>query len=219
MKKILLLTGMIFITDAALARSVHTPIYVSIKAGLGDTTIYVDNDTKLGDFLVEDSGNNKYDASGLLTEFSTAFGVDATMNSGGWFHLRLEGELGYNYYYENGNIKDYYTVTNEIKVKLNQFSVLVNGYADFRIDNVTPYIGIGLGYGFGKNEITVSNTLGEFRESATDNGILYALHLGMAYRFSDVTTLDLGARRVYAPAEDDGQYVFDSIRLGLRFRI
>ena len=41
---------MIFITDAALARSVHTPIYVSIKAGLGDTTIYVDNDTKLGDF-------------------------------------------------------------------------------------------------------------------------------------------------------------------------
>ena len=78
-----------------------------------------------------------------------------------------------------------------------------------------PYIGFGLGYSFGKYETTINGD----SESVNDNGILYAMHLGLAYKFSDITTFDLGGRRVYAPAEDDGKYVFDSIRLGLRFRI
>lgn len=216
MKKYLLLASTIFVTGIANAQSTY---YVSAKMGLGDTTIYVDGDTKLGDYLVRISGNKEYDASGLLLEFSPAIGIDATLNSQGWFHMRLEGEFGYNYYSEDGDIKDYYTVTNKIQVKLNHFFFLANGYADFRIDNVIPYIGFGLGYGFGKNETTISNTGGESSESTNDNGILYALHFGLAYKYSDITTFDLGCRRVYAPAEDDGQYVFDSIRLGLRFRI
>ena len=214
MKKIILLTSMIFITGIAKAQPEHHA-YASLKMGIGSTTIYIDKDTKFGDYLVAISGNNSYDPSGLLLEFSPAMGVDVTMNSQGWFHLRVEAEMGYDLYSENGDIKDNYTVTNKIKVKLNQFFWLMNGYADFKIGNIIPYVGFGAGYSFGKNKTTINDE----SESVNDNGIIYALYAGIGYRFSDITTFDFGYRRVNAPAEYDGSYIFNSIRLGARFRI
>lgn len=215
MKKILLLVSMIFITNVADARMEY---YASIKAGAGDTTIYVDGSKQMGDYLVKElHGNNgfKYDDSGWLWEISPAIGIDWAMNLYGWFHLRLEGELGYNHYREEGKIKKGYAITDRVEAKLDQIFLLTNGYADFRIDKFVPYVGLGLGYGFGRDEVTVND--GSI--SADDSGIIYALHLGVGYKYSDITTFDLGLRRVYVPTEDDGKYVFDTIRLGARFRI
>lgn len=229
MKKFLLPAGMVLITCVANAQ---TEYYASVKAGVGNTTVYVDGNTKLGDYLVQVSEENAghggfmYDASGLLWEISPALGIDwspnkmyVTQSPYGWFHLRLEGELGYNNYRENGKLKYNYTVTDRTKIKFNQIFLLANGYADFRIDRVVPYVGLGLGYSFGREEITISNGIGEFNNSVNDNGMVYALHAGIGYKYSDIMTLDLGYRRLYAPTKDDGMYVFSTLRLGARFRI
>lgn len=218
MKKILLLTSMIVITSAANA---ETEYYFSTKLGLGDTTIYVNNDTEFGDYLERAAERNtgltgfKYDADGLLWELSPAVGVDWTINNSGWFHIRLEGELGYNHYYEEGKLKYGSIVSDTTEIEFSNVFFLVNGYADFRIDKVVPYIGLGLGHGWGKNEITINN----YNDSVNTHGALVALHLGVAYKYSDTTTYDLGIRSVDAPVEDDGSYVFTTIRLGARFRI
>ena len=59
MKKILLFLCMVFITNTANARVEY---YASAKFGLGDTTIYLDGDTNLGDWLVQES-EHKLDLS------------------------------------------------------------------------------------------------------------------------------------------------------------
>lgn len=230
MRKFMLLTGVVLITNVANAQ---TEYYASAKIGMGDATIYVDKDTKIGDSLAnafnsELAGHN-YDGSGFLWGLSAAAGIDWSPNSMyvnqnpySWFHLRLEGEAGYNNYSESGKIRRDYTVVDDVDVNFNTFFLFANGYADFRINKIVPYIGLGLGYSFGKEELTVTgNNLigGSVSDSISDNGMLYAFYLGVGYKYSDITTFELGARRVYAPAEDDGKYVFDSIRLGARFRI
>jgi opacity protein-like surface antigen len=229
MKKFLLLFGAVFITNVANAQ---TEYYVSGKVGIGDTTIYVNDNDKLGDYLVNVSEENtglvgyQYNDSGLLWEISAAVGLDwspgkmyVKQNPYEWFHLRLEGEFGYNNYHEDGRLRYDYAITDRIKVKTGHLFALVNGYADFRIDRVVPYIGLGIGYGFGNEEIKISNEFGDFSNSVDDSGVIYAVHFGVGYKYSDITTLDLGARRVYAPTEEDGMTIFDTIRLGARFRI
>ena len=224
MKKILLLISVILVTNAANAR---TEYYASAKFGVGDTTIYVNDDDKLGEYLVDVSGDGyKYSESDLLWELSGAVGLDwspdpmyVTKSPYEWFHLRLEAEFGYNNYREDGKLRYDYTVTDKTEIKFDHFFALVNGYADFRIYKVVPYVGLGIGYGFGKSEMKIKNEFGGFSDSVDDNGILYALHAGIGYKYSDITTLDLGYRRVYAPTEDDGMNIFSTIRLGARFRI
>jgi len=226
MKKILVLIGMIFITCAANAQIEY---YTSIKLAVGSTTIYVDDNTTLGDYLAAVSGAGyKYDGSGLLLGISSAVGIDWSPNKMyvnqhpyGWFHLRLEGELGYNYYSHDGKLRYDYQITDKINVNLKHLSVLANGYADFRINKVIPYVGLGAGYSFGKAEIAVINTEygDEHSDSDDDSGFIYALYLGVGYKYSDITTFDLGYRRVYAPTKDDGLYVFSMLRLGVRLRI
>lgn len=222
MKKILLLTSMIAITSVANAQ---TEYYFSTKLGLGDTTIYVDDNTEFGDYVERAAEHNtgltgfKYDADGLLWELSPALGVDWAINDSGWFHIRLEGEMGYNHYYEDGKLKYNHMVSDEIKFEFNDIFFLVNGYADFRINKIVPYVGLGLGYSWGKKEMTVNNGLGEFNSSNNDRGGLVALHLGVAYKYSDITTFDFGIRSVDAPVENDGSYIYTTARLGARFRI
>jgi opacity protein-like surface antigen len=223
MKKIVLLTSVVCITNAANA---YTEYYVSAKADFGDTTIYADDDTKIGDYLAQTLGTGyKYDASGFLWGISPAVGLDWSPNSMyvaqnpyAWFHLRLEGEFGYNNYREDGKLRYDYEITDEIEIKLDHFFMMANGYADFRINKVVPYFGLGIGYSFGKEGWTLSGNH-EGSDSASDNGFLYGLYAGVGYKFSDITTFDLGYRRIYAPAEDDGMYVFSGVRLGARFRI
>ena len=218
MKKILLFASMMAVASVANAQ---TEYYVSGKAGLGDTTIYVDHDDTFDDFLIQYAEINTgmrgfdYDASGLLWELSPAIGIDWTINEAGWFHVRLEGELGYNNYSENGKLKYNSVITDKVKIDFKQGVFLVNGYADFRIDKLVPYVGLGFGHGWGKQEITINN----YNDSVNDHGRLWALHAGVAYKYSDVATFDLGIRKVYMPVEDDGSYVFTTIRLGTRFRI
>ena len=230
MKKILLLTSMILVTNIANAQIEY---YASVKMDVGNADIYVDSDTKIGDSVSQSinehvGAGHTYDGSGFLWGLSTAVGLDWSPNSMyvnqspySWFHLRLEGEVGYNSYSEDGNIRYNYAVTDDVNVEFNHFFLLANGYADFRINRVIPYVGFGLGYSFGKEELTVTGDYfdGGFSDSASDNGMLYALYLGVGYKYSDITTFELGARRVYAPAEDDGMYIYDSVRLGARFRI
>lgn len=214
-----LLIGTILITNAANAKSEY---YASVKTGVGDTAIYQD-DMKLGDYLVKDfNDGSRYDASGLLWGISAAVGIDwspnsmyVTQNPYSWFHLRLEGEFGYNNYHQDGKIRLGHEITNTVKIKFNDFFLLANGYADFRIDRVVPYIGLGLGYSFGNQEWTVDGDVYPLH----DNGLLYALYAGVGYQYSDITTFELGYSRIYAPAEDDGLYVLGSVRLGARFRI
>lgn len=230
MKKILLLTSAILITNAANAQIEY---YASAKMDMGSATIYVDNDTKIGDSLAgalnEGLTGHTYDGSGFLWGLSAAVGLDWSPNSMyvdqnpySWFHLRLEGEVGYNNYGEDGKIRRDYTAVDDVDIKFNHFFMFANGYADFRINRVIPYVGFGLGYSFGKEEVTVTGdnlTGGSVSDSASDNGMLYGLYFGVGYKYSDITTFELGARRVYAPAEDDGLYIYDSVRLGARFRI
>lgn len=229
MKRILLLLSIIFITNTANAKIEH---YASVKMGLGRTTIYVDGNDTFGDYFVkvyeQEMGINglTYESSGMLWELSPALGVDWTPgntygapSSYDWFHLRLEGELGYNHYTENGKFKYNYMVMEKSALNINQIFLLANGYADFRIDKFVPYVGLGLGYSFGKEEATLTANGEEVNDSTNDNGIIYALHLGVGYKYSDITTIDFGCRRVYIPTQDDGQYIFDTIRLGTRFRI
>lgn len=226
MKKILLLTSMILAAGAANAQ---TEYYASAKLGIGDTTIYVDGDTKFGDYLVQEFGPGyRFDDSGLLWEISTAVGVDWSPNSMyvkqnpyGWFHLRLEGEFGYNNYNEDGKLRHDYLIDAMTEIKYDHIFLLANGYADFKIDNVIPYIGFGFGYSFGREEATITdiNNGEELSDSINDNGIIYALHAGIGYKYSDITTLDLGYRRVWMPTEEDGMNVFGTVRLGARFRI
>lgn len=214
-----LVIGTIFITNAANAKSEY---YASVKTGVGDTAIYKD-DMKLGDYWVKDfNDGSRYDASGLLWGISAAVGIDwspnsmyVTQNPYSWFHLRLEGEFGYNNYRQDGKIRRGYEITNTVKIKFNDFFLLANGYADFRIDRVVPYIGLGLGYSFGNQEWTADGDVYPLH----DNGLLYALYAGVGYQYSDITTFELGYSRIYAPAEDDGLYVLGSVRLGARFRI
>jgi len=230
MKKFLLLACMVFITNVADAKVEY---YASVKAGVGGTTIYVNDNDKFGDYLVKEFEianpglrGYSYDSSGVLWEISPAVGLDWSLsNMYGkkhpyeWFHLRLEGELGYNNYHENGTVKRGYTVDAKTEIQTNQIFLLANGYADFRIDNIVPYIGLGLGYGFGREEVTGTNNTEEIKDSANDEGVIYALHAGVAYKYSDITTLDLGYRRAYMPTADDGLYVFQTVRLGARFRM
>ena len=229
MKKIILLTGIVLVTGVANAQ---TEYYTSVKMGMGNTTIYVNDDDKFGDWLVKISeesaghGGYRYGDSSFLWELSAAVGLDwspnkmyVEKNPYDWFHLRLEGEFGYNNYRENGKLKYDYTITDTIKLKYDYFFALANGYADFRIYNIVPYLGLGIGYCFGKEEVKLHNGLGDFTDSLDNDGIIYALHLGVGYKYSDITTFDLGARRVYAPQEDDGKAIFDTIRFGVRFRI
>ena len=218
MRKFLLLTSMVLVANVANAQ---TEYYVSAKMGLGDTTIYVDGDDKFEDFLIDIAENNTglrgydYDASGLLWEISPAIGIDWTLNNSGWFHIRLEGELGYNNYHENGKLKYNSIITDKIKMDFDQVFFLVNGYADFRIGKIVPYVGLGFGHGWLKQELTINHV----SDSYDDHGCLWALHAGVAYKYSDITTFDLGLRYVYAPVEDDGAYTFTTVRLGTRFRI
>lgn len=228
MKKfLLLLASIVSMTNVANAQIEY---YASVKAGLGDTTIYVDNNTKIGDYLVAVSEENaghggfRYGASGLLWEISPALGIDWTASNMygtpySWFHLRLEGELGYNNYRESGKLKYDFMVTDRVDIKFNQIFLLANGYADFRIDQMVPYVGFGFGYAFGNDEVTISNDSGEFSNSADDKGVIYGLYLGLGYKYSDITTLDFGYKRIWAPTQDDGMYVFSAIRFGARFRI
>lgn len=229
MKKILVIAGLIFTSGAANAK---VESYASIKTGFGGATLYVDGDTELGDWLVELSNANtgtdgyKYGSTGLLWELTGALGVDWTpgnaydiRNQNQWFHIRAEAEFGYNHYRQDGKLKYDYTVSDTVTINFNQMFLLANGYADFRIDKIAPYVGLGVGYTFGTNEISLRNAYGEFNDSANENGVIYALHLGMGYKYSDITTFDFGARRVYIPTTDDGKYVFDSVRIGARYRI
>ena len=224
MKKFLLLTGMILVTNIANA---ETEFYTSVKMGIGGTTIYVNNDDELGDYLVKDSGPGyRYSDTGLLWEMSAAVGIDwsprkmyVKQDPNEWFHLRLEGEFGYNNYHKNGKLMYDYAVTDNIEIKSNNFFALVNGYTDFKIDSIVPYLGLGIGYSFGNEETKLINSHGTFSDSVDADGIIYALHLGVGYKYSDITTFDLGGRRVYAPAEDSGKVIFDTVRLGVRFRI
>ncbi len=227
MKKILVLATVIVTAGAANAQ---TGYYVSAKLGAGDTTTYVDHNDKLGDVLAENCGIGcKYGDSGLLWEASVAAGLDWTpgemyveKNQYDWFHLRLEAEFGYNNYREDGKLRQNYVVTDKIKLKYDRFFMLVNGYADFRIADVVPYVGLGMGYSVGKEEIKMKGAhveSGKASNHIDDDGIIYAVHFGVGYKYSDITTLDLGARRIYAPAEDGGRYILDTIRLGARFRI
>lgn len=224
MKKFLLFVCAIFVTGAANAQFEY---YASIKVGMGDATIY-QGDDKFGDYIAKSAGPGyKYDSSGLLWGISPAVGFDWSPNSMyvsqnpyAWFHLRLEGEFGYNNYHEDGKLRYDYQITDKIDVKFDHFFMLANGYADFRINKIVPYVGLGIGYSFGNEEITVRNDVnGESSDSVSDSGLIYALHLGVGYKYSDITTFELGYRRVYAPAEDDGLTVFGSIRLGARFRL
>jgi len=228
MKKFLLLSGLVLFTNVANAQ---TEYYASLKLGVGDTTIYV-NDDKFGDYLVKSSEESRgvygynYSDSGLLYELSAAVGIDwspgqmyVELSSYDWLHLRLEGEFGYNNYHEDGKLRYDYTVTDIIEIKDEYVFVLANGYVDFRINNIVPYLGFGIGYGFGNEEVKLSNEFGDFSDSVDNNGFIYALHLGVGYKYSDITTLDFGLRRVYAPSEDDGMNVFDTIRFGARLRI
>ena len=226
MKKILGLTAMALISGVANA---STEYYVSAKLGVGDTIIYADGDTRVDDYLVKtfnelDGASYKYSSSGLLWDASFAVGVDwslATMyvkkSQYDWFHVRLEGEVGYNNYREQGKLKDNYVVKHDLEIRYDNLFILANGYADFRINRIVPYLGLGLGYGFDNEELTVKDI--NFSNSVDDGGIIYALHAGVGYKYSDVTTLDLGYRRVYAPTDGDGLDVFSAIRFGIRFRI
>ena len=226
MKKILLLTSVIMAAGAANAQ---TGYYASGKLGIGDTTIYVDGDTKFGDYLVKEFGPGyRFDDSGLLLELSTAVGIDWSPNSMyvkqnpyGWFHLRLEGEFSYNNYREDGKLRHNYLIDAMTEIKYDHVFLLANGYADFRIDKIVPYVGLGLGYSFGREEATITdiNKGEELSDSINDNGIIYALHAGIGYKYSDITTLDLGYRRVWMPTEEDGMDVFGTVRFGARFRI
>lgn len=227
MKKFLLLVGMICVTRVANAQ---TEYYVSAKLGAGDTTIYVNDDDKIGEALVKQLGSGyKYNDSGFLWEGSVAVGLDwapgkmyVKKNPYDWFHLRLEAEFSYNNYHESGKLRQNYVLKDEVKLKYYQFFALASGYADFKIDDVVPYVGLGIGYSFGNGEIRISgdDVLDNKASNAIDDdGVIYALHAGVGYKYSDITTLDLGFRRVYAPAEDGGRYIFDTLRLGARFRI
>ncbi len=225
MKKIIFLAGAMFITNAAVAQTTY---YASVKLGLGDATLYVDGDTTMGEYLEDILGPGyTYNGRGTTWEFSPALGLDwspnrmyTKHNPFSWFHLRLEGEFGYNNYREKGNLKYNFTVTDKITMKMDQFFMLANGYADFHINDVIPYVGLGLGYSFGTQELTSVDTNNiETSDFVNDKGIIYALHLGVAFKYSEITTVDLGYRRVYAPSDDNGMNVFGSFRLGGRFRI
>ncbi len=227
MKKILVPAAAVLIVNVA---SAQTEYYVSAKLGGGDTIIYAHGDTKVGDELVDAFDQeygvpHKYSNSGLLWEASGAVGLDwspsnmyVKKNPYDWFHLRLEAEFGYNNYREDGKLKQNNIVQHDVEIKYDHFFMLANGYADFKIDSVVPYVGLGIGYSFGKEELTIRN-LAEYNESIDDDGILYALHAGVGYKYSDITIVDLGYKRVYAPKEGDGLDVFSTIRLGVRFRI
>ena len=71
MKKVILLTSVIAMTSVANAQ---TEYYFSTKMGIGDTDIYVDNDTKFSDYLVREVEKEtgltgfEYDASGLILD-------------------------------------------------------------------------------------------------------------------------------------------------------
>ncbi len=222
MKKILLLTSVLAITSVANAQ---TEYYFSTKLGFGDTTINVDKNTEFDEYIVKVAEMNtgligfEYDVSGLLWELSPAIGVDWTINDSGWLHVRLEGELGYNHYYEDGNLKYNSMLSDNIQIEFNDMFFLVNGYVDFRIDKIVPYVGLGLGHGWKKEEIIINNGLGEINDSVNDHGVLGAWHLGVAYKYSDIITFDFGIRSINVPTEDDGSYVYTTARLGARFRI
>lgn len=229
MKKFIVIFCLAFITSAAHAK---LESYAGFKMGVGDATIYVDGDRKIGDWFVDVSEENtgtsgfEYGSNGFLWEISPAIGIDWTpdnqygmRNKYHWFHMRGEIEAGYNHYRQDGKLKYNYEITDIAKVDFSQIFLLANGYADFRIEQFAPYIGFGIGYGFGTSEITITNAYGEFNDSANDSGMIYALHFGVGYKYSDITTFDLGARRVYVPTTDDGKYVFDTLRIGARFRI
>lgn len=218
MKKILLFAIVIGMTNAANAQ---TEYYTSIKAGLGSTTIYIDDNTEFGDALVQYAEYNtgltgfKYSSGGILWEISPAVGIDWTLNNSGWLHMRLEGELGYNRYHETGKLKYDMTITNKTEINFDDIFLLVNGYMDFKIDKVAPYIGFGIGHDWEAAEITIDNA----NESINDDGSIWALHLGIAYKYSYSTTFDFGVRRVYVPTDSEESYVFTTARLGARFRI
>ena len=50
-----------------------------------------------------------------------------------------------------------YVIDAMTDIKYDHIFLLANGYADFRIDKIVPYVGLGLGYSFGREEATITD--------------------------------------------------------------
>lgn len=99
----------------------------------------------------------------------------------------------------------------DIKTHMNQLHVLVNGYFDYPINEITPFVGLGLGYsgisftgsapkvvGDGKNvQAVTSNTYGGIGWQLTagaNYSLNHNLDLGLAYRLMATNATIEGTR-------------------------
>ncbi len=89
------------------------------------------------------------------------------------------------------------------------YILLANVYADFNFGSwVTPYIGVGIGYG----EVNFDNEILQ----DDDEGVAFATHAGVALGLSSRTNLDLGYS--YRTVDIDGPDFEDhAFRAGVRF--
>jgi len=200
----------------SLAQAEMTP-YVRVAGGLG-----MANDSK-EEYGGDLTGEAEFD-SGLVLE--GAFGVKIDM-------FRVEAAVGYQsndvdkFKDADGTVQDMddmdgYSETGSIK------SYMINGYADFDMDGISPYVMAGMGIANVGGKVTYEDGDGDyFKATFGDQGVFaWQVGAGVGVKATDNITVDLGYR-YFATSDityervDGKDLTFDcatsNIMLGMRY--
>lgn len=151
----------------------------------------------------------------LLGSTSPVFGLGV----GYKLHDMFRTEL--NLRYKKSSKSDVtYNSTTFSKIKLEQFSFLLNGYYDFHNSTmVTPYVTAGLGYG----NVKTSSTTGGIKTSKSKGAVAWNIGLGSKAQLAKEVDVDLsykfsGAQVKFTDIDNKKPYAHE-ITLGLIYNL
>jgi opacity protein-like surface antigen len=149
--------------------------YASAKLGLGSTKLV----SEMGPLTMESDSS---------TVYGGAIAVGASVKLNDSFAVRGEVEGGLNdHVWSDGSFL--------------AATVGANLYLDWKATNeITPYVGAGIGYGFVGSKIDGINDSYDWEDKG---GLNYNFGLGVAYAMNKNLSLDLGARYVSQIVKDD----------------
>ncbi len=173
----------------------------AVGAHAGGTTSY-DVDKDQGFYLGATGGVSFYHQVDVDNkEVNTGFNVGGF--AGYQFNQHWRSDLTVDY---TRNGLD--TGSSGLKAHINQLHVLVNGYFDYPINEITPFVGLGLGYS-GISSTGTANILGDVvtKASKTYGGIGWQLTAGANYSLNHNLDLGLAYRLMATNATNDGKRI------------
>jgi opacity protein-like surface antigen len=168
MKKIILASGIIFSAMTSIANAAEVSPYVSLKLGyvsIPETDIYYEGARVAG--IRDMTGYEGSIANGLSFPISDVVSMRAEIE---YLHVKAEEDSS----------------SEPLSIAYNTF--MINDYVDINIKSwvVSPYIGVGVGYTIGTEEVNNYDT--------GANGLTYGISMGVTYPMNSNLMFDLGAK-------------------------